>query len=307
MKRKDLIKLFGHAVLVEYGATGQTGSISVLRLDREVRFAIEGDAIRASYVSDPASALVERFASAELASNAYQHLQAVIKRYVFMRRVRNGAARLMLWGVAPFAVTILALSMNLAVTRGMEAHAAEPVAAATAALPVAGTAIVSARPSPAAPPAAEVAKAMQDGVKSGRYSISVSKGTKGTMYVFSDPACPYCKTLDPVLARLAKDYTIHIFPVSVVGGISSSNAVSGLMCRSSGQRAAAWKTLMIKRSTQDAPCRDGDDAINANDTMFNALRLHGTPAIVSGDGSVYPNVGETTDATILRWMNRQGR
>ncbi|UUZ48488.1 hypothetical protein LP420_38060 [Massilia sp. B-10] len=34
------------------------------------------------------------------------------------------APRLTLWGVAPVAVTILALSMNLAVTRGMEAHAA---------------------------------------------------------------------------------------------------------------------------------------------------------------------------------------
>ncbi|UUZ48489.1 hypothetical protein LP420_38065 [Massilia sp. B-10] len=45
MKHKDMIRLFGHAMLVEYGATGQTGSISVLRLDREVRFAIEGDAI----------------------------------------------------------------------------------------------------------------------------------------------------------------------------------------------------------------------------------------------------------------------
>lgn len=306
MKHKDMIRLFGHAMLVEYGATGQTGSISVLRLDREVRFAIEGDAIRASYVSDPSPALVERFASPELAKNAYQHLQSVIKRYVFLRRLRNGAARLTLWGMAPVAVTILALSMNLAVTRGMEAHAATPAPAATAAVPAAGTAMVAAM-AQSVPPPAEVARAMQDGVRSGRYSIELSHGPKGTMYVFSDPACGYCRALEPQLAKLARDYTIHLFPVSVTGGQGSSNAISGLMCHDMARRAAEWKSLIASRSTTTPPCRDGDEAIAANDRIFEALRLHGTPAIIGNDGTVYPNVGTTTDASIQRWMKRSGQ
>jgi TrbB protein len=303
MKNKDTIKLFGHAMMVEYGATGQTGSISVLRLDREVRFAIEGDAIRASYVSDPAGALVERFASAELAKNAYQHLQSVIKRYVFMRRMRNGMTRLTLWGVMPIAATILLLSMNLALTRGMEAQAA-PVAVPSAS---AAPAVAAASVSRAAPASAEIAKAMQDGANAGKFSIPLTHGKKGTLYVFSDPACSYCRALEPELQKLGKNYTIHVFPVSVIGGRGSANAISSVMCRKPSDRAAAWKTLLAKRGTSESPCNEGDNAIAANDEMFRAIGFAGTPAIVGGDGSTYPDAGHNTEATIMRWLKMTGQ
>lgn len=302
MKQRDTIKLFGHSVMVEYGATGQTGSLSVLRLDREVRFAIEGDAIRANYVSDPAPALVERFASAELAKNAYHHLQSVVKRYVFMRRIRSGVIRLTMWGVAPLLLTVTVLTLNLALTRNMDAHAATPAAVtATAAAP----AIAAAAQAVATASPAELARAMQDGTRSGRYSIPLSSGPRGTFYVFTDPACSYCRDLEPELAKLAKNYTIHLFPVSVIGGKSSANAMSGIMCRKPHQRAVAWKTLMSRLSTTDAPCKDGNDAIAANDKIFFTAGFAGTPAIIGADGSIYPDAGHNTEATILRWLNRK--
>lgn len=313
MKNRDTIQLFGHALLVEFAATGQTGSISLLHLDRDVRFALDCDTIRVATSHDGSlsPSLVEQFASAELARNAYQYLQSVIKRYVIVRRLRNGAARVAKWGVVPIAVTLAVLSLNLALVRSMEARAATPIGG-SASMPAlasgaAASPAMTASSQPSGPSESELAKAMQDGTKSGRYSIPLSSGPKGTLYVFSDPACSYCRALEPELVKLGKNYTIHIFPVSVIGGQASANAISSVMCRKAAQRTAAWKALLTKSGTSESPCADGDDAIAANDKMFRAIGFSGTPAILGGDGSTYPDAGHNTEATILRWLNRPGR
>lgn len=304
MKNKDTIKLFGHSMMVEYGATGETGSISVLRLDRDVRFSIQENQIQASYVND-GSAMVERFASSELARNAYHHLQAIVRRYVLLRRIKNGLSRTMIWTVAPATLLILALSLNVAATRGMQAHAAPaPPASANEAAPVLAPVVSSSLVTYSSP---DRARAMADGVRAGRYSLQVSNGKSGTLYVFSDPACGYCRTLEPELAKLARSFTIHIFPVSVVGGEPSAQRLAHILCQAPTARADSWKKAISRSGPSAAGCEDGHAAVAANDEIFTALGMTGTPSIFNASGDKFPAASPNTAAAIAQWLRESQR
>ena len=71
--------------------------------------------------------------------------------------------------------------------------------------------------------------------------------------IFSDPNCPYCRTLERALAQV-DDITIHIFMYPVIKPESVRQAKS-VWC--SKDRAKAWNDLMLEdvqpTATTDCP------------------------------------------------------
>lgn len=302
MKTKDDICLFGHSMLLDFAATGASGSITAIRLDEGVRFTLEGAVIRAHFFTEPPPAMIERFSSEELAESAFLYLQKFMRRYVFMRRAKNALKKILGWVIAPLVALLLALSLNIALTRGSDARAASvqtPTSHASRTLPVSSR--LAATPQPTRPPSAELARAMADGARAEKFSIRLSKGKEGALYVFSDPGCSYCRALEPELDKLAKRFTIHLFPVSVIGGRQSAERVSPIMCAGTELRASAWRQLAIDRASVARGCVAGDEAIAANNEIFRAAGLSGTPTIIASNGSTYPESSPNTAAAIAEW------
>ncbi|EMC8392100.1 hypothetical protein VLJ89_004970, partial [Escherichia coli] len=122
-------------------------------------------------------------------------------------------------------------------------------------------------------PQAVRAESLKKAAASGRYTVTLSTGHPRTIYVFSDPLCPHCRTLEPVLDVLAQDYNVEIFPVSVIGSTDSQKLLSPLLCQPAAERPAHWKSLfaadagMAPGSKTDASateCEDGLHALNIN-------------------------------------------
>lgn len=298
MHNKDVIRLFGHAMLIEFAATGETGSITTLPLDQGVRFASAGQALEVYYRDAVKPALIERFASDSLALAACHRLQAAVRRYVQLRRAQNFAKKLILWGAVPPIALVLALAMNVAMTRSPVAGVPALAAAlANTAPPQSPTST----PNPA-PPAAELARAMADGVKAGKFSVRLSQGTKGVVYVFSDPSCTFCRKLEPELDKLGATYTVHVFPVSVVGGNQSAARASQILCAQQASRAASWKAALSGDAPAGQGCQAGDAALAANDQIFRTMGFGGTPTIISAAGDTVPDSIPNTAAAISQWL-----
>lgn len=300
MKSKDTIRLFGNSLYIQYGVTGELQSVSSLRLDQGVTFTREGEAITARYHNAVASFPIERFASDALTSSAYQHLQQMVQRHSRQRRLAIACKGVLLWGALPAIGFLFMLVMNLALTRttGNAAIAALPFVPSAIAAPAA-----MANVQPPAPPAApELAQAMSDGAKAGKFSITYSRGTKGTLYVFSDPSCPSCRDLDREMVKLARDYTIHVFPVSVIGGNLSAHRLVKLMCARAEARTPMWKNVIAGADLNGEECSEGTAAVAANDQIFRAMRFEGTPTIINARGEKFPDASPNTTAAIQGWM-----
>lgn len=303
MKTRDTIRLFEQSLYIQYGTTGELQSVSSLRLDQGVTFTKEANSIFARYHNAAASFLIERFASDSLANTAYQQLQRMVQRHSWHRRLAMACKGMLLWGALPAIGLMFLLVLNLALTRvggGTPQGAVPMISEAVAAQPqLARTSIRQ----PARPDAPELAQAMADGVKAGKFSITYSRGTKGTLYVFSDPSCPSCRSLERELVKLARDYTIHVFPVSVIGGNLSAQRLVRLMCAPADARAPMWKKLMAGANPGGEECSEGAAAVAANDQIFRTMRFEGTPTMISAGGERFPDASPNTSAEIQGWMN----
>lgn len=100
-----------------------------------------------------------------------------------------------------------------------------------------------------------------------------------TLVVFSDPACPYCKRLEPELSKL-KDVTIYTFLLPFQG-VELPNAI---WC--APDRRGAWERLMSTGDraglTPSAPC---DSPLERNTGLAQRLDVGGTPTLLFADGS----------------------
>lgn len=110
-------------------------------------------------------------------------------------------------------------------------------------------------------------------------AITAVRGAgRRTLVVFSDPACPYCRRLEPELAKLS-DVTIHTFVVPFQG----DELPARVLC--ARDRARAWRDLML--AGDPSALADGNCAhpLERNLTLARLLRVAGTPTLVLGDGS----------------------
>lgn len=156
----------------------------------------------------------------------------------------------------------------------------------------------------AEPTADDRARTLDNIVLADGYSVKVSSGSKDTVYIFSDPACGYCRRLEKnFINKYSKDYTIYIIPVTVVGGSNSMPAVSALLCAAPEERRKMWKQLIQGKTMHGNECKAGRKAASHNNRMFNNMSLTGTPSIINGIGERVPDnmLGDATK--IARWLN----
>ena len=101
---------------------------------------------------------------------------------------------------------------------------------------------------------------------------------KRQLAIFSDPNCPYCKTLEGNLAQL-NDVTIYTF----IYPIKTQSIIPSKQVWCSANREYAWKNLIQKgiKPTAAANC---DTPIERNLALGKKLALHGTPAIIFSNG-----------------------
>ncbi|ECZ9484804.1 DsbC family protein, partial [Shigella sonnei] len=145
----------------------------------------------------------------------------------------------------------------------------------------------------------------------GMFTINLSTGHERTLYAFLDPACINCRLLEPALKQLAREFSVVIYPVSVIGGESSTKRTAPLLCEPDSQkRATGWHQLYSADSgmapTGDAPAaQDGQcltaarAAIDVNNQAFRQFGFGGTPWVLSDTGWHLPS-GILKDATSVR-------
>lgn len=117
-------------------------------------------------------------------------------------------------------------------------------------------------------------------------AIKFVKGAgKRQLAVFSDPDCPFCKKLEPELAKL-DNVTIHVFPLP----IASLHPEAGQRAKQvwcSKDRAQAWLDLMLK-GKQPGKASDCKNPVSDNIALGQKLGISGTPTLVFANGKRVP-------------------
>ncbi|EFP10688.1 MULTISPECIES: DsbC family protein [Acinetobacter] len=101
---------------------------------------------------------------------------------------------------------------------------------------------------------------------------------KRQLAIFSDPNCPYCKTLEGNLAKL-NDVTIYTFIYS----IKAQSILPSKQVWCSANKEYAWKNLIQNGIKPTAPANCATP-IERNLELGKKLGLHGTPAIIFSNG-----------------------
>ncbi|MBJ9214415.1 thioredoxin fold domain-containing protein [Citrobacter freundii] len=196
----------------------------------------------------------------------------------------------------------------------------EPVSVDITAAPQA--AVAQQKPAPVAPSIQVTpddsrvirAASLKKATDSGRYTINLSGSRTRTIYVFSDPLCPHCREIEPTLEALTRDYNVVIFPVTLVGKQSTTEAVAPVLCAAPQKRAQLWQSLFKPdgvlslfpaetNSPVQVSCTDGEHALAINDRAFDYYQLPGTPQLIADDGRDIPFSALTSDDALDRFMN----
>jgi thiol-disulfide isomerase/thioredoxin len=164
-------------------------------------------------------------------------------------------------------------------------------------------------------PNPELAALLQKGVNAGDYSFTlggpVKQTDKGTLYVFSDPLCPRCQDLEPLLEKLSADYRIQVFPVSVIGNSgtieASSRLVKSVLCEAPEARSAAWQKIMRDPNATTADCEAGPIALKNNIDTFHAYNFIGTPALVRADGASFDLTKRKSAESVTHWLDEAAK
>jgi len=309
----DTIRPYGHALYLQFASTGESRSASTLQLDQGITVSKDGASVVGRYHLGDSSFVIENFSSENLAANALSMIQASMQRFAKRQRWTTTVKGAVRWGLAPVIAAMFALALNAAATRSLVSNAPATPYGANGPLPAPMSlpAPVAAAPVPteaAQPPVAEVAKGMGDAIKDGRLSVQLSTGPKGTLYVFSDPSCPHCQDFERELDTLGKSYTVQVLPVDVVGHALSTSRIGQMLCMPAADRAAAWKKLIAGAGLSGSKqCADGAAAGVANDRIFAALGLSGTPTVVAADGRIMPYSTPLKAACVDAWMQSASR
>jgi len=114
-------------------------------------------------------------------------------------------------------------------------------------------------------------------------ALEIKKGNGAYKFaVFSDPDCPYCKTLEQGLEKFGiTDYTAYVFlfPLKEIHPDATAKAES-IWCAK--DRNEAWLNWMVKgTAAEKATC---DNPLLANEKLADELGVNGTPTIYLNDG-----------------------
>ena len=131
-----------------------------------------------------------------------------------------------------------------------------------------------------------------------RDAFLVKSSGKKKLYVFSDPDCPYCRSLEKTFDQLT-GVSIYVFPLPLVSLHPNAATVSEtLWCqKNAGQAWHAYLTTGAKPA--DAKCAN---PINKNIALASKYAINGTPAIIFEDGTILP--GAASAKTIMDKLNQ---
>ncbi|RCL00608.1 MAG: Isomerase [Candidatus Tokpelaia sp. JSC188] len=290
----DIVCPFEKSLLVQFRKTGKLRHINMLQIDQGITFNQSNNTIKARYhFGTSETFIVESFSSEKLANTAFCNLQTALKHYAYSQRFARYWKTSIKWIFVPLMVSIFAFKTDLVGTEGRHRSATNESNPSREALMV---------QKPTEQIARERGQLLAYGARSGKYAVQLSNGTKGIFYVFSDPSCLHCQHLESELHRLAKDYTIYIFPVTLIGGEVSSHRVAKLMCSKSETRAVLWKKIVEGEDLANEECSEGIDVVARNNQMFDAMGLLGTPTIINESGEQMPNSVSNTAETIHSWI-----
>jgi thiol:disulfide interchange protein DsbC len=112
-------------------------------------------------------------------------------------------------------------------------------------------------------------------------AIRIVKGNgRRTLYVFSDPDCPACRSLEPTLDKL-NDVTIHVYPFPLTSiHPNAARKATSIWC--SPDKARAWTDWMIS-GKQPVPS-ECESPVSRNIALAQQLDINATPTLISADG-----------------------
>lgn len=113
---------------------------------------------------------------------------------------------------------------------------------------------------------------LQDAIK------TVKGNGQRQLVVFSDPNCPYCKTLDTQLQQL-NNVTIYTF----LYPLKAESIIPSKQVWCSANRAFAWDNLM-KKGVKPSAAANCETPIERNLDLGEKLGVAGTPAIIFSNG-----------------------
>lgn len=119
--------------------------------------------------------------------------------------------------------------------------------------------------------------------------------------VFSDPDCPYCKKLEPELAKI-DDVTIYTYlmPLTELHPDAKAKAIS-IWC--GADRAKAWSAFMLRNQPPaNANC---EHPVERNLALAERFQITGTPTLIASDGRVMP--GAASAAQIEAWLGTKAK
>lgn len=112
-------------------------------------------------------------------------------------------------------------------------------------------------------------------------AIVIRQGSgKNTVAVFSDPDCPFCRKLEPELAKL-KDTTIYVYMMPLPMHTDAARKAESVWC--SNDRATSWRDMMLANKNPVA----GEHCTAPMERVLSIAKgygITGTPALVSLDG-----------------------
>jgi len=115
------------------------------------------------------------------------------------------------------------------------------------------------------------------------FKLGNGGGTQRTLYVFSDPLCPFCQKLERDLRTSPglTDVTIHVFMFPLDQLHPQATALAkDIWC--SPQREQAWvDALTQNKAVVSMPC---DGPVQRNIELGQRLNVTGTPTLFSWDG-----------------------
>ena len=155
----------------------------------------------------------------------------------------------------------------------------------------------------------QLATILEDGTKSGEFTINSEVSSKTKLFVFTDPLCPYWKKLDKVLSEVKSDYSIYLFPINVISNDLVLNNLAEISCEKDVEKKKSlWNSLIndtyASVSPQEKIC---SDRIEANSNVFRSLRLTGTPAVFNENGVQVPNNVLSDSLSLKNWIKANGQ
>jgi TrbB protein len=305
---KDTIFQTGDTLLTHFAATGVTKRITSVKLDAGYSFQLDSAGTGVEFVTagrEPG--LVESFGTHELAATALHNLRNKVVAGARLNRARL-IMRGGIWFFVAAVLLVFVLSLNTIATSLLVRGST--VFNGAASVPVEHVApdrpVTPQLESKAVPPASELAEALAAGEASGKYTVGLSDGSEGTLYVFSDPSCPHCRRLEGALTAIQGKVKVVVFPVTVFGGERSKTLLDQVFCAVGDERRSRWDAAIDLKGGDAEGCSGaGDAALDANNEFFQAIGFEGTPSIINGSGRVFPTNRAASADNLLAWAKAE--